>query len=126
MNFMKSESLMQKCNDRNVFTFSYQHVGMLALQWAKWEIVELSVLLSWKEMVKGQIEKRISKLKQNFKQPTGKVLQNADVNACLSDLHNKYVSVPANKAPNNIQQETQPTLHVKCHLKTLSIPMIHS
>ena len=53
-------------------------------------------------MVKGQIEERISKLKQNFKQPTGKVLQNADVKACLSDQHNKYVFVPADKAPNNI------------------------
>ena len=50
-------------------------VAQYALQWDKREIVELSVL-SWKEMVKGQIEKRISKLKQNFKQPTGKVLQN--------------------------------------------------
>ena len=114
------------------------------------EIVELSVLSSWKEMVKGQIEERISKLKQNFKQPTGKVLQNVDVKACLSDLHNKYVFVPADKAPNNIiiiflksitsrlwlknwdwiiapiQQETQPTLHVKCYLKTLSIPTILS
>ena len=72
------------------------------LQWAKREIVELSVLSSWKEMVKGQIEERISKLKQNFKQPTGKVLQNVDVKACLSDLHNKNVFVPADKAPNNI------------------------
>ena len=65
-------------------------------------MVELSVLSSWKEMVKGQIEERISKLKQNFKQPTGKVLQNLDVKAFLSDLHNKYVFVPAVKAPNNI------------------------
>ena len=69
---------------------------------AKREIVEISVLSSWKEMVKGRIEERISKLKQNFKQPTGKVLQNVDVKACLSDLHNKYVFVPADKAPNNI------------------------
>ena len=53
-------------------------------------------------MVKGQTEKRISKLEQNFKQPIGKVLQNADVKACLSDLHNKYAFVPADKAPNNI------------------------
>ena len=37
-------------------------------------MVELSVLSSWKEIVKGQIEEDISKLKQNFKQPTGKVL----------------------------------------------------
>ena len=65
-------------------------------------MVELSVLSSWKEMVKGQIEERISRLKQNFKQPTGKVLQNADVKACITDLHNRYVFVPADKAPNNI------------------------
>ena len=53
-------------------------------------------------MAKGQVEERISKLKQNFKQPTGKVLQNVDVKAFLSDLHNKYVFVPVDKAPDNI------------------------
>ena len=37
----------------------------------------------------------MSKVKQNFKQPTGKVLQNADVKVCLSDPHKKYVFVPA-------------------------------
>ena len=73
-----------------------------ALQWAKREIVEPSVVSSWKEMVKCQIEERISKLKQNFKHPTGKVLQNVGTKACLSGLHNKYVFVPADKAPNNI------------------------
>ena len=77
-------------------------VDQYALQWAKREMVELPVLSSWKEMVKGQIEERLSKLKQNFKQPTGKVLQNADVKACLSDLHSKYVFVAADKAANNI------------------------
>ena len=66
-------------------------VNQYALQWAKREIVELSVLSSWKEMVKGQIEECISKLKLNYKQPTGKVLQNADVKACPSDLHSKYI-----------------------------------
>ena len=30
------------------------------------------------------------------------MLQNADVKACLSDLHSKYVFVPADKAPNNV------------------------
>ena len=72
------------------------------MQLAKWEMVVLSVISSRKEMVKGQIEERIFKLKQNFKQPTGKVLQNADVKLCLSDLHSKYVSILADKAPNNI------------------------
>ena len=60
-------------------------VDQYALQWAKREMVELSVVSSWK--VNNQIEERISKLKQNFKQPTGKVLQNVDVKAYLSDLH---------------------------------------
>ena len=70
---------------------------------AKWEMVELSVLPSWKDMVKSQIEERVSKPKQDFKRPTGKVLQNAEVKACLStDLHSKHVFVPAHKAPNNI------------------------
>ena len=53
-------------------------------------------------MVKGQTEERISKLKQNFKQPTGKVLQNAEVKACLSYAHDKYVFVPGDKVPNDI------------------------
>ena len=30
------------------------------------------------------------------------MLQNADLKACLSDLHSKYVFVPADKAPNNV------------------------
>ena len=100
-------------------------------------------------MVKVQIEERISKLKQNFKQPTGKVLQNTDVKACLSDLHNKYVFVPADKAPNNIiiicKRYYIETLikeleldnssittgnstytPCQCHLKTLSILMMLS
>ena len=58
-------------------------VDQYTLQWAKREMGELSVLSSWKEMVKGQIEECISKLKQNLKQPTGKMLQNVDVKACF-------------------------------------------
>ena len=65
-------------------------------------MVGLSVLSSWKEIVKAQNEERISKLKQNFKQPTGKLLLNADVKACLSDPYNNYAFVPADKASNNI------------------------
>ena len=86
--------------DKNL-SLLYEAVDQYALQWAKKQMVKLLVLSSWKVMVNGQIEERISKLKQNFKQPTGKVLQNTDVKACLSELYNKYVFVPADKAPNN-------------------------
>ena len=90
-------------------------VDQYALQRAKQGMVELLVLSPCKEIVKDQIEEGISKLKQNFKQPTGKVLQNADVKACLPDLHNKYVFVPADKAPDNII-----IICKKYHIKTLT------
>ena len=112
-------------------------------------MVELSVLSFWKEMVKGQIEERTSKLKQNFKQPTSKVLQNADVKPYLSDLHSKYVFIPADKAPDNIiiickryyietpikelgldncSTSTENSTYTSCqsHLGTLSVLMILS
>ena len=79
-----------------VLCFSY------TLQWAKREMVVLSVLSSRKEMVKGQIWENISKLKQNFKQPTSKASQNAGIKAFLCDLHSTYVFIAADKAPNGI------------------------
>ena len=81
----KSPKYREPCKvdwDKNL-SLLCEAVDQYALQWTKWEMVELSVVSSSKEMVKGQIKERISKLKQNFKQPTGKVLQNADVKACL-------------------------------------------
>ena len=100
----KSPKYREPCKvewDKNL-SLLCEAVDQYAMQCAKREMVELSVLSSWKDMVKGQIEERISKLKQNFKQPTGKVLQNAHVKACLSDLHNKYFFIPADIAPTKI------------------------
>ena len=77
----KSPKYREPCKverDKNL-SLLCEAVDQHALQWAKREMVDLSVLSSSKEMVKGQIEKRISKLKQNFKQTTGKMLQNADI-----------------------------------------------
>ena len=54
--------------DKNLLLLC-EAVDQYALQWAKREMVELSVLSSWKKMVKGQIEERISKLQQNFNNP---------------------------------------------------------
>ena len=42
-------------------------VDQYAMQWAELETVELSVLSPWKEVAKGLIEERVSKIKQNFK-----------------------------------------------------------
>ena len=56
-----------------------------------------------------------------FKQSTGKVLQNVDVKACLSDLHNKYIFVPADKAPNNIIIKTLIRYSIKTLIKELGL-----
>ena len=63
-------------------------------------MVKLAVLLSGKDMIKSKVEKCISKLTQNFRQYT-EVLQNAEVKASLSDLHNSYDFLLADKAANN-------------------------
>ena len=42
------------------------------------------------------------------------MLQNADIKACLSDLHNRYVFVPADKTPNNII-----IICKRCYIETL-------
>ena len=96
LDYPKYREPFKKDWDKNL-SLLCEAVNQYALQWVKRETVQLSVLSS-----KGQIEERISKLKLNFKLPNGKVLRNADVKACLSDLHGKYVLVPADKAPNNV------------------------
>ena len=142
----KGANYRKHCNvdwDNNL-SLLREALDQCGLQWANREMVELSVLSSLKEMTKSQIEECISKLKVNFKQPTGKMLQNAE--ACIYDLHSKYVFIPADKASNNItivckryyigtlinsknwdwiitplQQETYPTPHIKFHLRTSSV-----
>ena len=59
------------------------------------------------------------------------MLQNVDVKACLSDLHNKYVFVPADKAPNNIiiickRYYTEKTLIKELGLDNCSTPTGYS
>ena len=98
----KGVNYREHCNvdwDNNLLLLR-EAVDQCGLQWAKWAMVELSVLSSLKGMAKSQIEECISKLKLNFKQPTGKMLQNAE--ACVSDLHSNYGFISADKVPNNI------------------------
>ena len=63
-NYAKGPKYREPCKvdwDKNL-SLLCEAVDQYALQRAKQEMVELSVLSSWKEMVKGQIEKRISKI----------------------------------------------------------------
>ena len=48
------------------------------------------------------------------------MLQNVDIKACLSGLHNKYVFVPADKAPNKIIIICK-TYHIETLIKELAL-----
>ena len=63
--YLKGLKYRERCKvdwDKNL-SLLCEAVDQYALQWAKREIVELSVLSSWKEMVKGQIELRLNSKK---------------------------------------------------------------
>ena len=65
---MKGLKYRERCKvdwDKNL-SLLCEAVDQYALQWTTQEMVQLSVLYSWKEMVKGQIEECVSKLKQKF------------------------------------------------------------
>ena len=68
-------------------------VDHYALQWAKREIVELSVRSSWKEMVKGQIEERIDDLIS---------FNNKRFKEFISDIYPKEITISETKESSSV------------------------
>ena len=74
-----------------------------ARKWAKKEQEkETDVLSEWVKAVRSLILKRINSLKSSMSTKATSIFNNADVAKTLSTLLDKYVVVPADKAPNNI------------------------
>jgi len=71
-------------------------------KWSKLEGYRVSALDEWSETVKLIIKNRISKLQRRKFRVRSKILQDRHVKAYLSELQEKYVLVPADKAGNNI------------------------
>ena len=69
---------------------------------SKREQVELKYLSEWKDQLKELVANHISNLKGHFKSPKCKVLDQPDVKDTLHKLYANYVSVPADKAANNV------------------------
>ena len=61
----------------------------------------LDVFRDWKENIKLKIDDRVSKLSQNT-QRNFPVLKDKNAKKCLSQLQEKYVIVPIDKASNNV------------------------
>jgi len=73
-----------------------------ARKWAKQEGVELNTFSDWVTSVRSLIRKRIFKLSRSMSSKVRSVFNDKYVIDNLTDLHSKYVVVPADKTSNNI------------------------
>jgi hypothetical protein len=73
-----------------------------ARQWTKREKEGLDTLSEWVKSVRSLIQIRIWKLSGSMSTRSTSIFKDANVAKHLSLLHDKYVIVSADKAPNNI------------------------
>ena len=79
----------------------FESINLYAERWAKREHDNLKYLSKWKETPKELVTDQISGLKEKFKWPNQKILNNPGVKDCLRKLHEQFVLVPADKAAKN-------------------------
>ena len=71
-------------------------------QWEKRENEDLDTLSEWVKSLRSLIQIRIKKLSGSMSTRSTSIFKDPNVAIDLSLLHNKYVIVSADKAPNNI------------------------
>ena len=71
-------------------------------RWAKKEDVEVDTLSVWVKTVMSLVNKRVSVLSRTTSCRHESVFDDSDVAAELTEIHEKFVVVPADKASNNI------------------------
>ena len=83
-------------------------INNCAFSWASYEKVDVKVLKEWKVKLKDLVKSKIQRIVK-YKKLRGygipiclKTLNRNDVKTNLSDLHEKFVFVPTDKAQNNI------------------------
>jgi hypothetical protein len=73
-----------------------------ARQWAKREKEDLDILSEWVKSVRSLIQIRIKKLSGSMSSHSTSIFKDPNVAKHLYLLHDKYVIVSDEKAPNNI------------------------
>ena len=91
-----------------------------ARAWAKREKVELDTLAEWVKSIRSLIQRRIHKLKNCVNARPQSVFKDKEAVKCLSSIHDKYVVVPADKAPNNVVFVCK-SYYYECLIKELGI-----
>jgi hypothetical protein len=92
----------QSINWKQNFKLLMDSVEDYARKWARLEKVEPDTLSEWVKSIRSLIKRRIGSLRIRMSTRTTNVFNEPDVTNTLSELHNKYVVVPADKASNNI------------------------
>ena len=91
-----------RINLQSMETMVSNSIDLYVEQWSKREQVDLKYLSEWKDQIKELVVECISSLKEKIQSPKQKILNDPDVKDTLRKLHNDFVSVPADKAANNV------------------------
>ena len=103
--------LISKCPKyREPHSFSWKYnfklimdsVEEFARKWAKQEEVESDTLSEWVKSVKHHLKRRIYMVSRSVNTKPKSTLDDPVVSRYLEDLHDHFVIVPADKAPNNV------------------------
>ena len=73
-----------------------------ARSWAKQEVVELDTLSEWVKSVKHLLKRRIYMVSRSVNTKPDSIFDDEIVSRQLTDLHDRFVIVPADKASNNV------------------------
>ena len=79
----------------------FESIDLYVERLAKLEQDNLKYLYEWKEKLR-ELADEIIRLKEKFKRPNQKILNDHDVNGCLRKLHENFALVPTDKAASNI------------------------
>ena len=107
-------------NWKHNFKILMDSVEDYARQWAKREKEDVDTLSEWVKTVRSLIQIRIKNLERSMNTRARSIFKDPNVAECLSHLHDKYVVVPADKAPNNIVFICK-SHYIDCLVKELGI-----
>ena len=77
-------------------------VESYARSWARTEGVDHNILSEWTKTISNLVKRRVYILRNSMATRYRSVFNDKDVSATLSDIHDKFVVVPADKASNNV------------------------
>ena len=77
-------------------------VESYARSWARTEGVDHNILSEWTKTVRNLVKRRVYILRNSMATRYRSVFNDKDVSATLSDIHDTFVVVPADKASNNV------------------------